>query len=72
MKFALVKNGGTWECLDSKLAMRGPAFERLVLRFLGIVADEIYRLYVERNDQSFTIAALMERSRTLKHFMFAC
>ena len=55
------KHGGTWEWLASKFAMKGPTFERLVLRFLGLMADEIYRVYVEKNYDTYPMMALMER-----------
>ena len=51
--------------------MRSSTSDRPVLRFFGMIADKMYRVCVERNDQTFAMAAITELNRTFNHFLFA-
>lgn len=42
----VLKAGGQWEVFARLFAMKGPTFERILMRFIALISDYFYELFL--------------------------
>ena len=47
MTLAVLKHGGQWDFLAKMFSLKGPTFERMIMKFIDIISYPVFEQYVD-------------------------
>jgi len=71
MLLTTMKHAGSWDALGQMFAIRGPTFERVIIKFLNIISPHLYEKFVESVQAKYTWKKIYNDKTHFKHFNFA-
>ncbi|ETW04038.1 hypothetical protein H310_04424 [Aphanomyces invadans] len=71
MVLTVLKHGGTWDYMGRRFGLKGPTFQRLVIRYLAIIDPMLYETYVVKAANKFTMKKLVTSGHIFKHYKTA-
>lgn len=71
MLVVVCKHGGQWNLLRRMFSIKGPAFERLISRFLLAVLPIASHVFVDRFADHFRMRKLLQRNTLIKTYKLA-
>ena len=71
MTMCVEKHGGQWEFLSKKFGLKGPSFEKLIMKFVDLLWLPVYEHYVEHQGTKWTMTAVSDVGRLFRHFPVA-
>ena len=71
MTLCVMKHGGQWDFLAKTFGLKGPSFERLIMKFIEIISLPVYQHYVEAQAGKCTMDKLYESRRNFRQYPMA-
>jgi hypothetical protein len=65
---AVLKNGGHWDVPASSYEIKAPTFEKMVIKFLGLLSPFLYERYVDHAEREWTMRKVVLSGRAFNHF----
>ena len=71
MTFAVLKHGGQWDFLAKMFTLKGPTFERMIMKFTDIISYPVYEHYVEYQSKKWKMAFMAGKNVGFRNYPMA-
>ena len=71
MTLCVVKHEGQWDFHAKMFGLKGPSFEKLIMKFVDLLWLPVYEQYVEHQATKWTMTAVSDVGRLFRHFPVA-
>ena len=68
MTLCVMKHGGQWDFLAKMFGLKGPSFEKLIMKIIGSISLPVYKHYVEAQARKRTMDKLSESRRNFRQY----
>ena len=71
MMLATLKHGSNWDWTGKIFGVKGPTFERMIVKYVNIVSEYLYNYLVETEARRFSLSDIEEKGKGFHHYPFA-
>lgn len=68
MTLVTLKHAGSWDWLARMFKMKGATFERIIVKFIRMLAPKLYEIFVESAADGYTISKLASTGSTFANY----
>lgn len=70
MLLTVMKHGGNWDFLAEMFKMKGPTFERMIVKFLETISQKYYDDCMREVLKRYTMESMVDRQKTFKNYPY--
>ena len=71
MTLAVLKQGGQWDYLAKMFSLKGPTFERMIMKFIDIISYPVFEHYVEYQGKKWKMELMSRKKIGFKNYPIA-